>query len=354
MNLFKKVLADEESLFLDAMSLDYDYLPKLLPHREEKQFYLASCIKPLLQKRTGKNVFITGQPGIGKTAAVRFVLRDLENDTDDIIPFYINCWKKNTPHKVVLELCEKVGYSFVVNKTTEELIKKVAEICNKKHGVVFVFDEVDKLEDLQILYILLEEIDRKCLFLITNEEGWLQSVDQRILSRLMPEVVEFEPYTYGETKDILKERVKYAFVKNVWNDEAIEVVVQKSAEYEDMRLGLFLLRESGTVAESKASREIQKEHVEKALEKIHLYKTVDAEDLDKEKVAILDLIQKNSGKTAIQLYEIFKKEYGKSYRTFFRRLKSLGLLGMISLKGERNEQGGQSTIVEMGKDLSKK
>src|SRR3989338_1959394 len=144
MNLFKKVLASDESLFLDQMALDYDYLPKLLPHREKKQFYLASCIKPLMQKRTGKNIFITGQPGIGKTAAVRFVLRDLENETDNVVPLYVNCWKKNTSHKIVLELCEKLDYSFTVNRTTEELLKKVAEICNKKNGVVFAFDEIDK------------------------------------------------------------------------------------------------------------------------------------------------------------------------------------------------------------------
>ena len=56
MGLFKDMLKSDESLFRDEIALDYDFLPKLLPYREKEQFYLANCIKPLLQKRNGKNL----------------------------------------------------------------------------------------------------------------------------------------------------------------------------------------------------------------------------------------------------------------------------------------------------------
>ena len=100
MSLFKNILKSDESLFRDEIALDYEYLPKLLPYREKEQFYLANCIKPLLQKRNGKNILIHGAPGIGKTAATKHILRDLENETEEVIPIFINCWKKNTTNKI--------------------------------------------------------------------------------------------------------------------------------------------------------------------------------------------------------------------------------------------------------------
>src|SRR3989344_1790270 len=92
-DLFQSMLKANESLFLDAVALDFDYLPKLLLHRENQQKHIASSIAPLLQDRNGKNLLITGPPGIGKTAAARWVLRELEDkySNEDIQTIYINC-----------------------------------------------------------------------------------------------------------------------------------------------------------------------------------------------------------------------------------------------------------------------
>ena len=48
--------------------------------KEQQQKHIARCIAPLLQGRQGENLFIHGAPGIGKTAALKWVLRDLEED----------------------------------------------------------------------------------------------------------------------------------------------------------------------------------------------------------------------------------------------------------------------------------
>ena len=80
MGLFDEMLKGEESLFLDTIALDVDFVPGIIKHREQEQQYIATCIKPLLQKRSGKNLFITGSPGIGKTVAVRHVLQELKKE----------------------------------------------------------------------------------------------------------------------------------------------------------------------------------------------------------------------------------------------------------------------------------
>ena len=91
MGLFENMLGDKESVFRDSVALDYDYVPKLVPFREKEQQHMASCIKPLFQKRNGRNLLIVGKPGVGKTVACKHVLRELEEETDEIFPIYINC-----------------------------------------------------------------------------------------------------------------------------------------------------------------------------------------------------------------------------------------------------------------------
>jgi len=82
MSLFKDMLKSGESLFINELALDYSFLPKLLPFRENEQHYLAQCIAPLLQGRIGKTLLIHGPPGVGNTAAARFVLKEVEEDDE--------------------------------------------------------------------------------------------------------------------------------------------------------------------------------------------------------------------------------------------------------------------------------
>lgn len=340
MNLFKDILKDDESLFINPDALDYDYLPKLLPYRENQQFQLASCLKPLFLGRNANNVIITGKPGIGKTAAARFVLRELQEETDKIIPIYINCWKKDTAHKIMLEVCKQIGYKWVQNKKTDELLRDVAQIINKK-AAVFVLDEVDKLDSDQILYQLIEDIYKKSIIVITNEKDWLIKLDDRVRSRLLPELIEFEPYNHAETEGIMKQRIQYAFVPNVWDEDALQPLVDKAAELEDIRAGLFLLREAGEIAENHASRKIKKEHAEEALGKLINFNTLKKKEVIDQEKEILEIIKNNDGQSISQLYEIYKEKFNKSYKTFQRKIKFLKESGLINVTEEISSKGGK-------------
>ena len=80
MSLFKDMLGANESLFKNEVALDFSFQPKLLKYRETQQRQVAECIKPLFQNRNGRNIFIYGVPGIGKTLACRHVIGELEED----------------------------------------------------------------------------------------------------------------------------------------------------------------------------------------------------------------------------------------------------------------------------------
>jgi len=347
MGLFKDMLKDNESLFKDEIALDYDYLPKVLPYREKEQRQIATCIAPLLQKRNARNLFVYGAPGIGKTAAARHVLLDLEKETDDVIPIYINCWKKNTTYRIAYEICELLGLKFLQNKKSDELVKLAKDILNKK-SVVFIFDEVDKLEDFDFLYFILEEIYRKSVILITNYRTWFAGLDERVKSRLTAETLEFKQYNAEETKGIMKHRLGYAFYDNVWEDDAFNIAAEKTAELKDIRSGLYILKEAGLAAEERASRKIIAAHVRLAISKLEDFSVKKSTDLGEELRKILHLIKENNNVKIGDLYKIYQEHGGVvSYKTFQRKIKKLQDGKFISVTKTEGGDLGNTSIIKL-------
>lgn len=345
MGLFDKVLASEESLFKNEVALSYEFMPKLVPYREIQQKAIARCINPLFNKMNGKNVILYGLPGIGKTVATRHVLKELEEETDDIIPIFINCWQKNTSFKIFLDICEKLEYKFIHNKRTEELFDIIKKELNKK-SVVFVFDEIDKVEDFTFLYSILEEIYRKTIICITNYKSWISSLDERIMSRLVPEQIEFPVYTKSETEGILKERISLAFVPNVWKEEALSDVVAITYDLKDIRSGLYLLKESGLSAEDRSSKTVEKQDVGSAKSKLQDFKIKKVDDLDEDIQHMLELIKKQSPAKIGDLFSIYQESGGKmSYKSFQRRIDKLKDNKFISVKKISGGPEGNTTII---------
>jgi len=331
------------NVFLNSVALDYSFIPKLIPYRGDQQHYIATCIKPLFQDRNGRNLFIHGKPGIGKTVATIYVLNELE-EKSDIVPIYINCWKKNTSHKIVLEICDKIGYKFTLNKSTEELLQVITGILNKGSCVICL-DECDKMDSNDVIYDLLENIYKKAIILITNSRLWLDKLDMRIKSRLNPESLEFKPYNYEETLGILKQRIEYAFHPEIFNKEALVVIAKKTFELGDLRTGIYLLKESGDIAEFKNKNKIELSEAEEAIKKLDNFKIKSSTDLDEDLNDVLRLVKINDGKSSKDLFEIYGKD---SYKTFKRKLNELDKNKLISMKEVNFGANGRKIIVNYG------
>ncbi len=345
-DLFRNILRSSESLFKNDVALDYSFQPKIVPYRENEQRVVAECIKPMFQEKNGKNVFIFGQPGVGKTVACRHILAELEEETDDIIPVYINCWQRNTTYKIILEICDMMDFKFVQNKKTEELFRWVKQSLNKK-SAVFVFDEADKLEDIDFLYMILEEIYRKTIVIITNYKDWLLELDDRVKSRLMPEAAEFKPYDYEETKGILKQRMECAFYPNVFSNEAFEIAAKKAFESKDIRTGLHLMKEAGHIAEEKSSRKVLLEHARQALSKSGDFSIKKASDLATDEQMILELVKGSSGKKIGEFFRMYQSKGGRlAYKSFQRKIERLGKSRFISVEKTAGGEEGNTTIIK--------
>ena len=164
----------------------------------------------------------------------------------------------------------------------------------------------------------------------------------RIKSRLNPEVLEFKPYNYEETLGILKQRIDYAFSSNVISKNVIEIIAKKTFDIQDLRTGIYLLKESGEIAEFKNKNKIDIEDCEEALKKLDEFKIKNPEDFDENLNDILEVIKQNDGKNSKELYDIYGKD---SYKTFKRRLNELEKNKLISTKDVNSGPNGRMTIV---------
>ncbi len=344
-----------DSLFKNEESLDPEWLPKNLPYRETQHHGIANCIKPLLQGRNGRNCIISGAPGIGKTAAVKLILKELEDNPDvnapDVYVLYVNCWQKNTTYKIFVELCEQLGYKFTQNKNTEDLFKIIQNIVNKK-AAVFAFDEVDKVEDVDFLYSIFTDILKKTVLMVTNHPQWYSTIDERIRSRLLPETIDFKSYTKDEIKGILKKRLEFAF-RDCWDNEAFSLVVDKTVASADIRLGLHLLREAGLSAEDKSSRKVTLEHANFALSKIRDFSIKPRDELNGDSKIILELVKSQSEGRIGDLFKLYQDKGGSAnYKMFQRRVEKLAQGGFVDTKKVVGGKEGTTTIVsEKNKSL---
>ncbi len=197
---------------------------------------------------------------------------------------------------------------------------------------------------MQILYLLLEDLNKKTIVLITNELDFLSSLDSRIRSRLMPELIEFKPYDLEETRGILKQRIEYGFVKDVFADEALNLISDKSFEKNDIRVGIYLLKETGMIAENESSKVILENHAAKAIEKLKDVKIENSKD--EKKRSIINLIKENSGKTCFDLFTLYRQLGGKkSYKTFSRKVDAVVEQG-LAIRKEIQKGTGKSSIIE--------
>ncbi len=347
-DLFKGMLGSGETLFANPIALDYDYQPKIIPYRETQQKHIAGCIKPLFQKRNGRNLIVFGPTGIGKTVAIKHILQELEEESDDIVPIYINCWQRNTTFKILLEMCDVLNYKFTQNKRTEELFTIVKQQLNRNKSAVIVFDEIDKLEDLDFLYKILEEIYRKTIILITNHKEWISNLDQRIKSRLNLELLEFTPYTAAETKGILAQRAEIAFIKDSLIPEAFDLIAKKTAELADLRKGLYLLKETADSAEESSSRKMTLEHAQKAVKKLNDFTVNSTTSLDDELQRMLAVIREHSGEKIGDIYKLYQAQGGSAaYKTFQRSIQKLESGKFITTQKITGGNEGSTTIIKI-------
>ena len=134
---------------------------------------------------------------------------------------------------------------------------------------------------------------------------------------------------------------------DVWDKDAFELIVKKTAEAEDIRTGLHLMREAGNIAEEKSSRKITLEHVKEAITKINQFTIKKSSDLTEDEQKILEIAKKYSEKKIGDLYSVYKDQGGDLvYKSFQRKIDKLQKNKFISVTKTSGGAEGNTSIVK--------
>ncbi len=331
----------ESKIFKREEVLDPEYLPEVLPHRENQIKQLADNLLPASEGRKPINTFIFGPPGIGKTASIKFVFREFEKFSN-LKTIYLNCWEVNTSLAVLSEMTLHLGF-FVQRRgwAKDEVFSRLVEALRKSKGAIVCLDEVDQLiyKDHSVLYDLLR-INQFVktplgLVFISNDPFVFSGVEPRIRSSLRLDEIEFKPYSFLEMKDILEERAREAFFSY---EKGVVALVANHAIKKggDVRVGLEILLKAGRIAERENASIVKVEHVKKVLPKVKEAKPEILKERisDQEKLLLKILKKRRRWLTIKEIYEKYKKEVSKPLsermiRNYLEHLASINLIDTI-------------------------
>lgn len=261
-------LLNKPTLFKAENTLNIDYIPEKLPHREKElsllsQLFLSVITNP---NKISRKVLITGGIGIGKTATVKLFGTMLKNvgkkRNIQINYIHINCRKERSAYKVLIKIIEnfqknfpKRGYS---SQDLLEIISKTLE--NKNLHVLLVLDELNYLisKDNHILYSLTRIYDdsfnqaqRISLIGIVRDLSCLNNLDSSTLSTLQRNIIKFKDYSINQIYEIMEYRVKLSLKTDVISKDLIRMLSEIVYKKSDIRFGLNLLWKACKITERK-------------------------------------------------------------------------------------------------------
>ncbi|MCS7143882.1 MAG: ORC1-type DNA replication protein [Archaeoglobaceae archaeon] len=375
MNLFDNLL-NSIGLFKNRDVLRHSYTPESLPHREEQIQQLVELLSPLLKGGTPSNIFIYGKTGTGKTATVKFVIKNLEDISmkmkANILVLYLNCEIIDTAYRVLASLARKLGKNVpMTGWPTDQVYEEVkSAIESKGIKMVIVLDEIDKLvkraeEALYSLTRMNSDLStaRVSLIGISNNLKFKSFLDARILSSLSEEELVFPPYNAEQLEDILRQRAELAFTEGALEDGVIQLCSAIAAqENGDARKALDLLRVSAEIAEREKDNKVRIKHVRKAVKKIetdYMIETVRTLPLHtKILLYSMALIAENSDKfTTGEVYCVYKKLCGKvciealTQRRVSDLLSELDSLGIINSIVVSKGRYGRTREIKIESDI---
>jgi cell division control protein 6 len=265
----------ESKIFADRAVLSPHHSPKKLLFRDKEINNIEKALAPSLKGERGRNLFIYGKTGTGKTSCARYVIEEVKNipNTKARIS-YVNCRIYNTRYRVLNKIVSdhlptyaKRGYG------TVDLYEKLTSWIEEDSKIlVITLDEIDVVKDLDDLVYTLTRINSDikaggvAIMGISNKVSFKEVLDPRSLSTLYETELVFPPYYATELYAILEGRVAEGFKSNVVRDEVLHLIAATSAkEGGDARLSLKILSRAGELAEEREEKEVTVKDAEDAI-----------------------------------------------------------------------------------------
>ena len=231
---------------------------------------MLSLLSGLLQCGNGRNLFICGKPGTGKTLCVQHLLSEIcHKAVENGVPLaagYVNAGKTRKPYFTMLEILRSLGVDVPDSGWQMFRLKQAFEKILSERAVLVAVDEFDAvlLNQREPLIYYLSRQPRTTLILVSNRLEDISTLPPRLLSTLQPRIIRLEPYTAEEAQLILRGRAGKALQPGTVSEELLAAIAQTTAGAEDIRLGFAILLTAAHIAEERGKTRIEAGDVQSA------------------------------------------------------------------------------------------
>lgn len=270
-----KDLIGESKIFAQREVLSPHYTPEKLIFREKEINSIEKAIKPALEGEKGRNLFIYGRTGTGKTTCTKYVIGEIkEIPNTKARVSYVNCRMYNTRFRVLNKvIAEHMPNYARRGYGTVDLYEKLTNWIEEDNKIlVLVLDEIDMVKDLDDLVYTMTRINSDiraggvAMIGISNKVSFKEELDPRSLSALYESELVFPSYYSDEIYAILKDRAMKGFKNGTVTEDILHFIAASAAkEGGDARLSLKILSKSGELAEERSKDRITMEEAEEAV-----------------------------------------------------------------------------------------
>lgn len=279
----------ETSIVKNRDKLKISHIPDKLQFRQKEiQKIVNDLFVDALEGNEGQDAVITGEPGTGKTAVMKYVLSKLEDnyDTSRMDTVYVNCKTNSSQQEVFKAMLNSLDLEFKRGIGLAENIETLFQEYRRPedNSLVIVLDEVDSLYKSRreylndVLYTLSRPDEHSDGFrfagslnvvCVSNDDNMYNYLDIDVDdSSFSPEKFEFLPYSVNEITEILLSRQEEAYKEQILDRKHMtriaEVVAHKFNS--DIRVGIRILKKIPKNIDSDLEDINQSELVEDAIE----------------------------------------------------------------------------------------
>lgn len=362
------------SVFKDESTLDFHYVPKELPHRDEPIKRLAGLFRGVAEGKTTQIVSIRGPVGSGKTAMARRFALDLRDVVvkrgRNMHVAYVNCRNDRTPPLALLPVLRTFDKGFPDRgfSVAEMLDALKKHMMKRSSALVIILDEVDALlrsnKGPELLYNLSRfeaEPETGLSLIMVSQHDISKYVDEATRSTLRrSNTIELQPYGVEAMQAIVDMRVKLAFIPGAVPPRVAELVADIASRKGDARLAIEILAAAGTNANDKGADQVSAEDVRTAKATIHSelpehkLRELPAQELYV-LLAVARRLARSDDAFAVtgkvqDTYALIAEEYGDTARggtQFWQYLKNLEGYGFVDLRKSSRGHIGTTHLISL-------
>jgi cell division control protein 6 len=347
-----------KSIIKNRKVLHFSYLPELILHRNEELEKVTQSLSPILKQSRPSNLIVYGKPGTGKTLVVKKILNKIQQRVEKskfpIKLIYSNAKDETTLYGLLVSIGRQLDLDEKeippTGLSTSEIFKRLLiSIDKNQYNIVFVIDEIDYLAHLisktgkDIMYQLTRANERLkngslTIVGISNDLTFKERLDPRVISSLSEEEIVFTNYSVDQLKEILRERIKDAFMEGAVEDSALNLCAAMAGrEHGDARRAIDLLRVAGEIAERGQASKVTEEHIRTASTKIEEDKETTAlQSYPLHEKLLIVAVMKASGLSTGEIYTAYKtlckaiRQKELTQRRVTQMLSEIEMSGIIS------------------------